>query len=87
MASSIAPLHWLVQDDQNDVQLDFFSHLTLVALASESGDANGIVSGTINSRQLKQCSYNFFWSCDTTDGGVSVTVSSMASLHLLGLDD
>ena len=62
MASSVAPLHFLVQDDQNEMQHDFFSHLTLLALASASCDATGIVNNTIvfiTSTQLKQCTtYN-----------------------------
>ena len=43
---SIVQLYLLVQDDQNEMQLNFFSHLTLFALASESCHANDIVSST-----------------------------------------
>ena len=56
MASSIPPLHLVVQDYQNEMQLDFFSYLIL-ALASASYDVNGIVNRTIvliMSGQLKQ---------------------------------
>ena len=43
---SIPPLHLLIQDDQNEVKYDFFSHLTLLALTSASCDANGTISTT-----------------------------------------
>ena len=46
MASSMEPMHLLVHDDQNEMQHDFFSHLTLLALASASYDATGIVNST-----------------------------------------
>ena len=58
MASSQAVLHLLVQDDHNAIMHDFCSHLTLLALASASCDANGIVNNPIvfiTLRQLKQC--------------------------------
>ena len=58
MAPSVVPLHLLVQDDQNEMQYDFFSHLTLLALALVSCDANAIVNNTIvliSSIKLKQC--------------------------------
>ena len=73
MASRIVPLQLLVQDDQNEIQHDFFSYLTLLALASEPCDANSIVRSTTvftRSRQMKQCETKLFWSCDA---GVSVT--------------
>ena len=44
MASLIFPLHLLVQDDQNEMQHDFFSHLILLSLVSASCDANDIVN-------------------------------------------
>ena len=53
MVSSIAQLDMLVKDDQNEMPLDFFSHLTLVPLASASCDADGTIV-FIRSRQLKQ---------------------------------
>ena len=76
MASSISQLYLFVQDDQNKVQHHFFSHLTLLALALASCDANGIVNSTIifiRSRQLKQCATKHFWSCYAIDASVSVT--------------
>ena len=54
---------FLVQDDQNVMQYDFFSHLTLLALASASSDANGTVSGTIvfiKSTAETKCNITFF---------------------------
>ena len=45
------------------MQHDFFSHLALLALASASHDANGIVKRPIifiRSRQLKQCETELF---------------------------
>ena len=47
MASSIAPLHLLVQNDHNVMQHDFFSHLALLALTFSTL--------LLRSRQLKQC--------------------------------
>ena len=47
MASSIAPLHLLVQGDQNEMQHDFLSHWTLLALTSASFDADGIGNSII----------------------------------------
>ena len=47
----------LIQDDWNARQHDFFSHLTILALASESCDTNAIVNSTvvfIGSRWLKK---------------------------------
>ena len=76
MASSIAPLHLFLQYDQNKLQHDFFSHLTLLALASASFDVNSILNRTtafIRSRWLKQC-VTIFWACDATGAGVSVTL-------------
>ena len=46
MASSIATLYLLVQNDQNELQHDLFSHLALLALASVSCDASYIVHST-----------------------------------------
>ena len=48
----------LVQDEQNEMQHDFFCHFTLLALASALCDANGFFNSTIVFimwRQLKQC--------------------------------
>ena len=53
------PWHLLVQDNQNEMWHDFFSHLTLLALASASCDANGtVVCNT--SRLLKNVQHKFF---------------------------
>ena len=43
----MALLLFLCQDDQNEVQHDFFGHVTLLAPASASHDADGIVNSTI----------------------------------------
>ena len=55
MVLSKAPQHLLVQDYQNWVQHDFFSHLTLLELATATCAVYGIVNSTIVSRWLKQC--------------------------------
>ena len=62
----IPSLHLLVQDDQNEMQHDFFSQLTLASVAC---DANGIANSTIvfiRSRQLTQCATELLWSFDAT---------------------
>ena len=62
MSSSISPVYLLVKYDQNEMQHDFFSHLTLLALPSGLCDANGIVNRTtvfIRSRQVKLCARVF----------------------------
>ena len=48
------PLNSLHQDDQIHVQHDFFHHVTPLALAWASHDANGIVNGTILFLSLRQ---------------------------------
>ena len=45
-ASSIVPPHLLFQDDQNEMQPEFFSYLTLLILASASCNANGFANST-----------------------------------------
>ena len=45
MAPSMVPLHFLGQDDQNEVQHDIIGHLMPLVLASH--DADGIINGTI----------------------------------------
>ena len=92
MASWRVPMDLFVQDDENEIQHDFFGNLTLFALASASCDDNGIVSSTIafiKSRWLKQCA-TYFWSCYAIDASVSVTwcqLSPIVPLSLLGQDD
>ena len=76
MTSTIAPLHLLGQDDWIEVYYDFFSHLTLLALASASYRANDIVNSTavfIRSRWLKQCQYNLY--------GHVIPLMLMSELH------
>ena len=51
--STVAPWDLLVQDDHNEIQHDFFSHLTLLALASASCDGNDIVKSTIASMRSR----------------------------------
>ena len=50
IASPIAPLHLFIQDDQNEMQHDIFTHLTPLA----SCYVNGMIV-FMRSRQLKQC--------------------------------
>ena len=90
MASSISPMHLIVHN-YNEMKHNFFSYLTLLALASASCDANGTVNSTIafsRSRQLKQCATSHCWSCNAIDGHFNMmsTVSSMAPFHLSGQD-
>ena len=47
MVSSIAPLHLLVQDNENEMQHDFFIHFTLLALAQVAHYSDGSVNGTL----------------------------------------
>ena len=43
MASSMAQLHYLGKEDQNEVQHDFLYHVTPLALALH--DASGVING------------------------------------------
>ena len=45
MASSIVPLHFLNQENQNEVQHDFSGHVMHSVLTLASCDAVGIVNG------------------------------------------
>ena len=47
MMSSMAPLNSLGQDDRNEVQHDFYSHVTQLTLTSAAYDANGIIISII----------------------------------------
>ena len=47
MALTVAPLHSLDQDDQNELEHYSFGHVAPLALASLSYDADGIIKGTI----------------------------------------
>ena len=54
IALLMALLHFLGQDEQNEVQHDFLGHFPLLALVSH--DAKGVINGNIaffGSRQLK----------------------------------
>ena len=53
-ASSIAPLHRLGQDDQDEVQPDFSGHVTPLAVASASLHTDGIVSSTITFHRSRE---------------------------------
>ena len=56
MALSIAQLHLLAQDAENEVQHYFFSHVKPLALVLSSHDADSIVNITmafLRSRQSK----------------------------------
>ena len=55
-APSMTPLHSLGQVDQNDIQVDYFGHVTPLGPALASCDADSVVNGTtafLSSRQLK----------------------------------
>ena len=47
MASSMKPLHFPGQDNQNEVQHDFFGHVMPLVLESAVCDADNIISHTI----------------------------------------
>ena len=47
IALSLAQMDLLVQDDQNEVQHDFFGHLVPLALVLVSHNVKGIINGTI----------------------------------------
>ena len=59
MASSIASMHLLIWDHWNEMQYDFFSYLTLLAMETASCDVNGNTV-FIRSRKLKQCAKYLF---------------------------
>ena len=80
MASSIATLYLLVQNYQHELQHELFSHLTLMALASVSRDANYIVHSTI---AFKQCTTYLF--CHVMP--FMLVSLSISPLHLLAQDD
>ena len=46
-ALSMRPLHSLAQDNQNEVHHDIFGHVTSLALALASHDADSFINGTI----------------------------------------
>ena len=46
MASSVASLHCLGQDDQNELKHKLFGHETPLALTPALHGANGIINGT-----------------------------------------
>ena len=47
MVLSMVPLYSLGQNDQNEVQHDFFGHVMSLMMAFMSCDANGVINGTI----------------------------------------
>ena len=47
-------MHSLGQDDQNDLQHDFFGHVTLLTLAWALHDADSIANGTTAFLKLRQ---------------------------------
>ena len=50
----MAPVHKLLQADQNKVQYDFYGYVTLLAPALESHGPNGIGNGTAAFLRLRQ---------------------------------
>ena len=48
IASSEIPLQSLGHVDQNEVQHDFFGHVTTLVLPLASHHANGVISGTLH---------------------------------------
>ena len=43
----MAPLNFLGQDNQNEMQHDFFGHMMLLALALMSHGADGVINGSV----------------------------------------
>ena len=69
----MACLHSLGQDDQNEVQHDFFGQVTALVLVSALHDANRTVNGTttsLRSRQLNEVQH--ICSCYTTGADIGV---------------
>ena len=87
MPLSIVTLWLLVQDDQNEMSHDFFSHLSLTSASCDADDIVNNIIVLIRSRQLKQCAIECFWSCDVIDADqyyMMPTVSPMALFPSLG---
>ena len=59
MLSTMAPSHFLGQDNQNEVQYDFFGYL--MPLALESDDANAIVNSTTAILRSRQSKWGATW--------------------------
>ena len=72
MALSMAQLHLLCQDDQNEVQHDFFGYVILLAPVLASHDVKG-TTAFINWRWSKWGGTPMFWSCDAIDTGNCIT--------------
>ena len=92
IALSIVPLHSFGQDIQNEVQLDLFSNVTPLALASH--DSDGIVNGYISFFKFwpirKSCNMAFLviWDhwCQHWHHVMKIALS-MPPLHSLGEDN
>ena len=84
MALSIAPFYSLGQDDQNEFQHNFFSHVITLALALVSNDDDGIINGTtpfLKSRQSKWGATWHFWSCGAIGAATSIINGTIAFLR------
>ena len=76
MASSMAALHFLGQDDENEVKHDISGHVIPLAPVSVSHNATSIVNGTIaflKSRQLIRGATLLFWSCAAFGTSIAIT--------------
>ena len=74
--SSMAPLHLLGQDNQDEVQHDCFGHVMPLISTSILCDVYGIVNGItafLRSRQSKWGVTWLFGSCETTGTDISIT--------------
>ena len=88
---SMAPLHSLGQDDENEVQHNLSVHVMPLALASVSNDANSIINGTTTSLMLRtaeRCNVTslvmwFYWH----QHHMMETALPMKPLHSSGQDD
>ena len=92
LASSIAPLHFFSQDNQNEVQHNSFGHVMLLINVSRSDHTNTAINGTIplvRSRWSKEDEHDFFimW-CHLHQHQYHMMpmASSMPQLHLLSKD-
>ena len=71
----MAPLHSLVQIDQNKVQHDFLDHVPPLGPVSASYEADGPVNNTITFLMAKWSRWGvkwLFWSCNAIDASISV---------------
>ena len=58
---SMAPLHFLGQDNQNELQHDLFVHVMPLALASASSYADGVINGILSSLRSRWLKWFATW--------------------------